>query len=345
MGLVDLKKKLNTNIILALGGLCIAVAVGVNVYFNSLGNNAGFAANESMLIVVKPGMTTADIAELLHEKKLVANPKAFRYHAQWQGLDAKLQAGLYQLEGGSTNKEIIDTLAKGTIKTIRMTIPEGLSVVRLAKRLAREGLVDENKFLAAAKSLKVYPYMASDNPAIEYPCEGFLYPATYEVSVGSTEEELLQRLLDQFNKVAQEDKLKEQAEAQGKSLYEIVTMAAMVELEAVHEDEQARIAGVFWNRLDIDMPIQSDTTVQYLFGGEQKEVVLYKDLEIDSPYNTYKYPGLPPGPIASPGLAAMLATLRPEKTDYLYFVAKKDGYHQFSRSLAEHNEAIEGVSE
>lgn len=345
MNLTELKGKFNTKVLMGLSGLCIAVAVGANVYFNSLGDNKGFATNESILIIVKPGMTTSDIAELLHEKKLVANPKAFRYHAKWQGLDAKLQAGAYQLEGGSSNKEIIDTIAKGSIKTVKLTVPEGLSVVRMAKRLAAEGLVDEQKFLAAAKKQQVYPYMASSNPAVEYQCEGFLYPATYEIAVGATEEQIVKRLVDQFDLVVKEEKLQDKAAAQGKTLHDIVTMAAMVELEAVHNDEQARIAGVFWKRLAIDMPIQSDTTVQYLFGGEQKEVVLYKDLEIDSPYNTYKYPGLPPGPIGSPGLSAILATLNPEETDYLYFVAKKDGYHQFSRTLSEHNEAIEGVSE
>ena len=297
------------------------------------GNNKDFAASGQHLIMIKEGMTTADIATLLHEKKLVKDPEAFRMEARFKNLADKLQAGPYQIEGGLSNSQIVDVMVKGHIKQIRFTVPEGFTVVKTAKKLEAEGLGKADKFIAAAKDYAPYAYMQTDNPNVLFKAEGFIFPATYDFPVGISEEEMLKIMVEQFDKAVQEKNL---------NMRDVVNMAAMVEMEAVFPEEQPRIAGVFLKRVAIGMPIQSDTTIQYILGA-QKEIITFADTEIQNPYNTYQNMGLPPGPIASPGLKAIQAVLAPEDNEYLYFVAEKDGHHRFTKTYEEHLQAIKDI--
>lgn len=306
------------------------------------GNNKDFAAQGSHLIIVKEGMTTAEIAVLLHEKKLVKDPAAFRLEARFKGLATKLQAGPYQINGGLSNSQIVDVMVKGRVKLLHFTVPEGYTVVKTAQKIEAEGLGSAENFIAAAKNYAPYTYMQTDDTNVLFKAEGFIYPATYEIPVGLSEEKILEILVRQFDTEMQENKIVQLAEERGLKLRDVVNLAAMVELEAVYAEEQPKIAGVFLRRLAIGMPIQSDTTIQYLLGA-QKEIITYDDLKIQSPYNTYQNPGLPPGPIGSPGLAAIKAVLEPEKTEYLYFVAEKDGYHRFTKTYQEHLQAIKDI--
>lgn len=309
---------------------------------NTWGNNKDFAAQGLHLIIVKEGMTTADIADLLHEKKLVKDPAAFRLEARFKGLATKLQAGPYQINGGLSNSQIVDVMAKGRVKLLHFTVPEGYTVVKTAQKLEAEGLGSAEKFIAAAKNYAPYTYMQTDDANVLFKAEGFIYPATYEMPVGLSEEKILEILVRQFDTEMQENKIVQLAEERGLKLRDVVNLAAMVELEAVYAEEQPKIAGVFLQRLAIGMPIQSDTTIQYLLGA-QKEIITFDDLKIQSPYNTYQNPGLPPGPIGSPSLAAIKAVLTPEKTEYLYFVAEKDGHHRFTKTYQEHLQAIRDI--
>lgn len=306
------------------------------------GNNKDFAAQGSHLIIVKEGMTTAEIAVLLHEKKLVKDPAAFRLEARFKGLATKLQAGPYQINGGLSNSQIVDVMVKGRVKLLHFTVPEGYTVVKTAQKIEAEGLGSAEKFIAAAKNYAPYTYMQTDDTNVLFKAEGFIYPATYEIPVGLSEEKILEILVRQFDTEMQENKIVQLAEERGLKLRDVVNLAAMVELEAVYAEEQPKIAGVFLRRLAIGMPIQSDTTIQYLLGA-QKEIITYDDLKIQSPYNTYQNPGLPPGPIGSPSLAAIKAVLAPEKTEYLYFVAEKDGHHRFTKTYQEHLQAIKDI--
>ena len=327
-----------------MGALGIAVLAwgGFSLWLSGQGDNKGFAVNTPRIIQVKPGMSTGEIAQLLHDKKLVKNTAAFKLQARMDGLAHKLQAGIYQIDGGLSNKEIVKVMSQGKVKTIHFNVPEGYNVRKIAAKLETEGIGRADKFLAAAKDYAPYDYMQTDNPAVKYKAEGFVYPATYDFPSGATEEEMLKTMVKTFDQQMTTSGVKKTCEERKLRLKDVVNMAAMVELEAVFAEEQPRIAGVFLKRLEIGMPIQSDTTVQYLF-DKQKEVVLYKDLEIDSPYNTYKYPGLPVGPIGNPSLKAIKAVLDPEKHDYLYFVAEKDGHHRFTKTLEEHNQAIKEI--
>lgn len=306
------------------------------------GNNKDFAASGQHLIMIKEGMTTADIATLLHEKKLVKDPEAFRMEARFKNLADKLQAGPYQIEGGLSNSQIVDVMVKGHIKQIRFTVPEGFTVVKTAKKLEAEGLGKADKFIAAAKDYAPYAYMQTDNPNVLFKAEGFIFPATYDFPVGISEEDMLKIMVEQFDKEMQASGVAKTVQEKNLNMRDVVNMAAMVEMEAVFPEEQPRIAGVFLKRVAIGMPIQSDTTIQYILGA-QKEIITFADTEIQNPYNTYQNMGLPPGPIASPGLKAIQAVLAPEDNEYLYFVAEKDGHHRFTKTYEEHLQAIKDI--
>ena len=340
--ITKIKNWLLHNWYIALAVLIVVPLLGFLAVLHTRGDNKDFAVSGPHLIIVQEGMTTADIAQLLHEKKLVKDPTAFRWEARYKGLATKLQAGPYQIEGGLSNGAIVDVMVKGRIKQLRFTVPEGFTVVKTAKKLEAEGLGKADKFIAAAKNYAPFDYMQTDNPDVLFKAEGFIYPATYELPVGLSEDKILAILVGQFDEYMREEKIPEKCAQQGLQLRQVVNLAAMVELEAVFAEEQPRIAGVFLKRLAIGMPIQSDTTIQYLLGS-QKEIITFDDTKIQSPYNTYQNPGLPPGPIGSPGMSAIKAVLEPEKTEYLYFVAEKDGHHRFTKTYSEHLRAIREI--
>ena len=340
--ITKIKNWLLHNWYIALAVLIVVPLLGFLAVLHTRGDNKDFAVSGPHLIIVQEGMTTADIAQLLHEKKLVKDPTAFRWEARYKGLATKLQAGPYQIEGGLSNGAIVDVMVKGRVKQLRFTVPEGFTVVKTAKKLEAEGLGKADKFIAAAKNYAPFDYMQTDNPDVLFKAEGFIYPATYELPVGLSEEKILAILVGQFDEYMREEKIPEKCAQQGLQLRQVVNLAAMVELEAVFAEEQPRIAGVFLKRLAIGMPIQSDTTIQYLLGS-QKEIITFDDTKIQSPYNTYQNPGLPPGPIGSPGMSAIKAVLEPEKTEYLYFVAEKDGHHRFTKTYSEHLRAIREI--
>ena len=296
------------------------------LYFT--GNNTEYAKGHRYLVTIKPGMTTADIADLLHKKHLVKTPEAFRMEARLRGLAGKLEAGRYEIIGGMSNSEIVTILSKGQTYSVKFTVPEGFNVVKTGRKLEAEGLGDAKKFEEAARNYTPYPYMETVNPDVIFKAEGFIYPTTYHLDPDMTEKEMLALMVRTFNTEINKENM--------------VNLAAMVELEAVFPEEQPRIAGVFLKRLHIYMPIQSDTTIQYLLGSQKEEVTI-ADTKIRSPYNTYQNAGLPPGPIGSPGMDAIKACLNPEATEYLYFVAEKDGHHRFTKTYGEHLKAIADI--
>lgn len=319
----------------------LAVA-GVLGWMHIMGDNKEFAKEGAQIVHVKVGMTTADIADMLHEKQLVKNPKAFKFEARFKGLANKLQAGMYKIEGGMSNGAIVNEFANGRIELIDFIVPEGFNVVKTGRKLESLGLGSAEKFIELAKNYAPYDYMKTDNPHVIFKSEGFLYPATYKVPYGASEEEYLHIFVRHFNEVMKKNGVLDTVKKRDLNMRDVVNMAAMVEMEAVYAEEQPRIAGVFLKRVEIGMPIQSDTTIQYILGA-QKETITFKDTEIDNPYNTYQNYGLPPGPIGSPSLSAIQAVLEPEQTDYLYFVAQNDGHHRFSRTYAEHLRAIDEI--
>ena len=250
----------------------------------------------------------------------------------WAGIEPGKGDTTAEAIGGVT-LDLRKALKEGKVQARRVTIPRGATLHQIAGLLAAEGLVDREQFLALA----VDPSVASSYITAAETLEGFLFPGTYEFVEGQAEDAIIEAMVQRFYQAFPiEDELR--ARQIGKSLFEIVTLASIVEQEAVVDREKPTIAGVFYNRLEKGMRLQADPTV--LYGRNHKGRIRTRDLRANHPYNTYVHHGLPPGPIASPGKAALKAALEPARVDYFYFVSKNNGTHHFSRTLQEHNRAV-----
>lgn len=287
--------------------------------------------------------STAKIAAILEEEGLISNAYIFRLYARFKGYDKDLQAGNYLLATNMTMREILEELRAGVLweEGIMFTIPEGFSVEQIAARLDNLGLVEEETFLELCSTYvgERFAFLNEVPEEVKYRLEGYLFPDTYEVHPGADAREIVEMMLERFQSVFSKE-LRQRAREIGLSIHQVVTIASIVEKEARVEEERPLISAVFHNRLNSqEYPLlQSCATVQYAL-GEVKPYLTNRDLEVDSPYNTYLYPHLPPGPIASPGLDSLRAALYPADVDYLFFVYKEDGTgtHYFSRTLEEHN--------
>jgi UPF0755 protein len=282
--------------------------------------------------------TTEKIGQVLYNKGLIRSPFFFEAYTRVKGLDGRLRAGEYMMSPQLTLKEIVDRLAAGKVTTYSFTIPEGYGIQQITDLLRSKGFIDPDKFAFYLKNGSYSYSFLQGLPGGENRLEGFLFPATYQITKGATEERIIDRMLKKFSQ-AYTAEMAGEAKARGLNTLQVITLASIVEKEAKLDSERPVIAGVLYNRLAKGMLLQVDATVQYAL-GTHRERVLYRDLEVDSPYNTYKYKGLPPGPIASPGLSSIKAVLEPASHDFLYYVAKPDGSHAFSRTLAEHNRAV-----
>jgi UPF0755 protein len=304
------------------------------------------AAGEPVEVSIPPGTGSAAIAKLLEDRGIIKSGMTYSFYLKVKQEGGRFQAGDYQLAPGMTLAEITDKLNRGDVikeEMIRFTIPEGYTVLQISEKLAADGLVNKESFLALANESGkwTYPWITGilGNSNLRYRLEGYLFPETYEMKKESTEQAILDRMLSEWEKKqkllpqgweAQMDKL-------GLDLHGILTVASLIEREVAVDEERALVAGVIYNRLKQKMPLQIDATVQYLF-DKQKERLFEKDLQTPSPYNTYLNPGIPPGPIASPGLLSIKAALYPEETKYLFYVTKKDGSggHLFAETFEEH---------
>ena len=299
-------------------------------------------SGEKFVIVVKPGMVAHDIGNLLYEQGAIKSVILFQAASKIQGLESSLQAGEYVLKKNMTVQQIIGILAKGETDYQQITIPEGYTVEQISKLLQEKKLGTAEKMKSLAASFVPYPYMTNNNPHVVYKVEGYMFPNTYRITSGATEEQILTMMTTLFDEQFT-DSMRARANEIGLSIKDVVILASLVEKEAQLPIDRPLIAGVFLNRLKQDMPLQSCATIQYILGYPKAELTV-QDTEISSPYNTYQHMGLPPGPIANPGIAAINSVLYPEKTDFLYFVADKEGAHHFSKTYEQHLIAIEQVS-
>lgn len=321
-------------------GIAAVVIVGFSAIIGwTLAQPAG-TKGEAVLITIKQGTPTKVIADELEKQSLIKNALVFRLVAKLQGVENSLQAGEYSLSPNMSTQQMLIMMSQGQTAYQQITIPEGYTVDQIADLLAEKKLASPTRFKALAKNYTPFPYMQA-NPNTKYSVEGFLFPDTYRLARGTSEEELLTMMVKQFDaKLIPENR--QRASELGLSIRDVVTMASLVEKEAQLSNEQPIIAGVFANRLKLNMPLQSCATIQYILGNPKAELTI-QDTQIVSPYNTYQNMGLPPGPIANPGAAAIKAVLAANKTDYLYFVADKQGKHHFSNTYEEHLAAINQV--
>ena len=305
------------------------------------------APGEPVTFTIQQGETTGSVAQRLAQAGLVSNATVFRFWVQWKGAEGRLQAGEYQLRQGMSMDELVDVLQSARAKDVAITFVEGRRIEEFAEALEKADVgIDPQRFLELARRGNfAYDFLESKPPGALL--EGFLFPDTYRVIPGkTTPEELIHQMLKRFGETVT-PQLREQARKNNLSVYQLVTLASIVEREAQVKDERPRIAAVFVNRLRDREGLYADATIQYALGRPGNWWPPLRDrvsnIEPRNPYNTYTNPGLPPTPIANPGAAALRAAAEPELTDYKYYVRddiKNDGSHRFARTLAEHEANI-----
>jgi UPF0755 protein len=293
---------------------------------------------EKVFVEIPHGTSRWHIAGILKTDDVIRNRLAFAILSYWH-FRRPLQAGEYQIAEQMNSRQVFWMIAHGKVFVHIIVIPEGWTSFDIGDDLEKEGICTKNEFASVVAD----PSLVKDFAPGARSLEGFLFPSTYEFTRHTTCEEAAATMVHEFRAVLERESSGEALQLPaGLSLTQTVTLASLVERETPNPQERPLIAGLFLNRLKKGYPLQCDPTVQYawLLQGHIVQDLHPADLHIDSPYNTYLHPGLPPGPIANPGEAALHAALFPEKTDYLYFVANTEGGHFFSKTLAEHNRNV-----
>ncbi len=290
-------------------------------------------------LVIPEGASLEAVADTLAAHDVVRWPGLFKLYVRVKGADAKIKAGTYDLPRGGTWSVALDALVAGRVVTIPVTIPEGWTLGQIAERIAPIARLTAD---SAARQL-LDPALA-DSLGVPGPTlEGYLFPETYRFALGVSLNTIVTQMVRSYRSVWTPER-RAALDSIGMSERELVTLASIVQGEARWEDEMPLISAVFHNRLRRPMRLQADPTVQYALETRERQLLFrHIDSVADDPYNTYTHDGLPPGPIGSPGIAAIDAALRPASVPYLYFVARPDGRHQFSRTLVEHNRAVQEI--
>lgn len=310
---------------------------GTSIYISSLLKPVKPAGEaQDSLIQVTPRSSSGQIARMLEQQGIIRSAAAFRIYSRYHKLDDRIKAGYYMINPAMSTPEVLDIFVRGKTAHKSFTIPEGYNLQQITSSLAAKGFIKEDVFKELLEKGKFnYPFLNHPVAGAKR-LEGYLFPETYNIRLDSTEKDLINIMLAGMDRQLKELDFEKKARAMDLSVHQALTIASMIEREARKEAERPIISSVIHNRLRIGMRLQIDATVEYALGG-YREKIYYKDLEVDSPYNTYKYNGLPPGPIASPGRQSLLAAVSPEQTKYLYYVAKPDGSHAFATTLEEHN--------
>ena len=296
----------------------IAILFITSIYFPLEENSA-----TRKVVDIPSGTNAKEIVDVLEKSEIIRkNNYTFRILIKLMKLEDQLKYGEYDLSPSMNMLQILDKLLKGEVITYKITIPEGYTYTQIAELLDKKEIAKKETFLKLLEDRKKS-------------LEGYLFPDTYEVPKKYGAEKMVKAMLSNFNQIAIENKFTDKAEEIGFSRDEIIILASIIEKEAKFSEEKNKVSSVFHNRLEKGMKLQSCATIQYIL-EEPKERLDKNDLKIDSPYNTYLYKGLPPGPICNPGLNSIIAALEPEKEDYLYFVLGENGRHIFSKTYQEH---------
>jgi UPF0755 protein len=289
---------------------------------------------ELQVFDVVPGMTLKRVSQELSRQNLIRSASAFQAIALIQDKQKLIMVGEYNVSPSMLPADILKRITSGKTVLHPVTIPEGYRITEIADLLVKQNLADKENFLQQTKNMKLVTGVSADS------LEGYLFPETYHFGKFTAEATIVKKMVETFKERALKQEFLKRAREMGFSYHEIITLASLIEKETGKDSERKQISSVFHNRLKKNMRLQTDPTVIYAienFDGNIRK----RDLRIDSPYNTYRYKGLPPGPIASPGLKSIVAALYPAKTANLYFVSRQDGSHHFSKTLNEHNRAVQ----
>ncbi len=330
----SLLRSIQSKLTLILAVMVITGVIFAVLLYQYATTPAGESAEEQV-VEIQPGMTLKQVSHVLADKKLVSEPRAFMLYTYLQGEQNGIQAGEYRFSPSLSPRDILQALTNGLAILYTVTIPEGYRITEIAELLESKGLVEKEKFIEETRNPELLASLNIPSGSLE----GYLYPETYKFSKTAGAQRIVKTLLDTFKERVLQPGRVQRAEAMKFTFHEILTLASLIEKETGLGEERTLISSVFHNRLVKKMRLQTDPTVIYAmvnFDGNIRK----KDLSIDSPYNTYKHFGLPPGPIASPGLESIQAALEPEDSEFLYFVSRKNGSHQFSTNYKDHTRAV-----
>jgi len=312
--------------------IALAIAVVAMAILSCRGSGTG-----EVRVIVPRGATLRVAAESLAKAGVVQNATAFRLYGMMRGSDRSIRAGTYVFKRGISWGDVLDDLRGGKGLEQAITIPEGWSLIQIVPQLARVLEVPVDSVQAAVRDTALLHRLDIPTPTLE----GYLFPDTYVFPDGTTARAAVRVMVERFERVWQPE-WNARLQALAMSRHDVMALASIVEKEARLPEERPVIAAVYLNRLKAGMLLQADPTVQYALGKHVARV-FYKDLEVESPYNTYKHTGLPPGPIASPGKPSIVAALNPANVPYTYFVAHPDGHHEFTTSFSAHSIAVRGA--
>ena len=319
--------------------LAVIVAIGAVGFGIVMKDSNGISISEDVTIEVEAGAGASTVAGMLQEQGIIKYPAIFKIQSKLGGYDNQFQPGTITVHNGMSYNDILEAMTVTDRNTITVVIPEGYEISQIKEAITKAGLPCAADFDAALDpSLYDYRFLA-DIPERDVKLEGYLFPATYKIPESYSAQQVVNLMLKSFDEIFTDEYYNRAAEM-GMTVDEIVTMASVIERETNTEDERAKVAGVFYNRINSGMKLQSCATVQYVL-GEHKPVLSIADTKIDSPYNTYVYPGLPVGPICNPGENCIRAALAPEQTDAYYFCLSKAGEHIFSTTYEDHVKAME----
>jgi UPF0755 protein len=314
----------------ALRRVALNTVLAVAVVFTS---SCGGSGSGRVRVIIPRGATFRAATDSLARAGLIRWPGVFRAYARLTSNDRGIKAGTYIFERGASWNQLVRALAGGEGIVATVTIPEGFALSQIIPLLSRTLEVPAESVEVVIRDSALRAHVGAPTPTLE----GYLFPDTYSFPAGTSARAAVTELVKRFDR-AWKPEWTAHIDSLRRRRHDVVTMASIVEKEAKVPQERPVIAGVYYNRLAINMLLQADPTVQYAL-PKHVERVLYKDLEIESKYNTYKHRGLPPGPIASPGAASLEAAVYPAQVSYLYFVAAPDGHHEFRNTLKEHDEA------
>jgi UPF0755 protein len=310
-------------------------AAALSLVAAALAACGGDPTGEPMRVTVPARAGLSTVADSLEARGIVGSETSFKLYARMKGAAGKLKPGVYEFRRGEAYADVVGKLVRGDVVKVRVAIPEGWSVAQIADRIAAASGIPGDSVRRVLEAPGAAKRFGVPGPTLE----GYLYPATYVFPLGTDVGRMAGAMVKRYRD-AWTPEMRERARALGMDEREVVTLASIVEKEAKVWTERPAIAAVYHNRLRRRMRLQADPTVQYALGAHQARLLYAQiDAVADNPYNTYRHAGLPPGPIASPSAGALRATLNPDPHDYLYFVARPNGTHVFTRTLAEHNRA------
>ncbi|SHI66854.1 UPF0755 protein [Clostridium amylolyticum] len=316
--------------------ILILLLSGGYLYYNSVINHPLKGKEEKTQVVVNKGDTLYNVLNRLDTQGKIKNISMIKIHIKLNSISGNIKPGDYEINSDISFDNLVNEIKKGNEadNSIKITIPEGFDIDKISAKIEEAGLCKKDDFIKAVKEYKHPNYIKFSNEK-RYNIEGFLFPDTYSIKKDAKPDEIVDKMVKRFEEVLKECEKELNISLQENKVEETINISAMIEKEARNKEEMPTIASVINNRIDKKMPLQIDATVLYAL-GKHKEVVTYKDLEVVSPYNTYKIPSLPAGPIASPGKEAIKAAMAPAKTDYLYYLYdSKKGSHFFTNNYNE----------